>query len=157
MRRANSLAALAAEWKVNWLYYPARSQNRHTALSRAQQRGHITRYFFPRHGGYLSLAGVPTELQKVTIRWQNSLVHLATKYKAEDNPAVIRSKECDIRVFFFSTERIRDSLQTQRNFNLISHHTAVIQYGTSGGNFQCKTFLSNFNWIAIFYIFNWCE
>lgn len=58
MRRASSLAALTAEWKVNWSYYPAGSESPQTALSRAQRRGHITRYFFPRHGGYLSLAGV---------------------------------------------------------------------------------------------------
>lgn len=156
MRRANSLAALAAEWKVNWLYYPARSQNRHTALSRAQQRGHITRYFFPRHGGYLSLAGVPTELQKVTIRWQNALVHLATKYKAEDNPAVIRSKECDIRVFFF--QQNASATVYRHNATSIWSLTTLQWYNTVHPvvTFNVKP-LSNFNWIAIFYIFNWCE
>lgn len=39
--------------------------------------------------------------KKVTIRWQNPLIHLATENKAEDNPAVIPWKDCDIRAEFF--------------------------------------------------------
>lgn len=78
--------------------------------------------------------------KKVTIRWQNPLIHLATENKAEDNPAVIPWKDCDIRAEFF----LQNAAATICGHNATSIRSlARLQWYNAVhpvGNFKIKAF-----------------